>query len=336
VSGRWRVLLDTGRNRFEQSSRAPDGRSRPDAPFGRGPIAARVLGRVIDGAAQVGCRLPAGIAHRLAVVGGYAEWATRPGKRCQLAENLAHAIGAPPDSIPVRRLVRREIINEARRSADLLWAIGRPADFLACVEVVGGEYAVAATTRGRGVVLAGIHLGGWEVAAAVPARVIPVPTTVIVADNWLAWAIQHVRSAAGLRVVYGTRSALGPARVLHRGEALLVLGDDASGRSSRRHTVRFCDASADLPAGVVALARLSGSPIVPFGVLPIGPRRWRVEIQPPIEPPARDACEADEASVLQRVADRWTAMICEHPDQWAASFPIAWRARAATVLEDLQ
>jgi lauroyl/myristoyl acyltransferase len=280
---------------------------------------------VIDGSACVGSRLPAGFAHRLAVAGAHVEWAVRPGKRRRLAANLAHAISAPAASRRVRRLVRHEIVNEARRSADLLWAIGRPAELLASVDVVGADHAELAAGRGRGVVLAGIHLGGWEVAAALPARVIPVPTTVVVADDWLAWAIQHVRSDAGLRIAYRTSSAFGPARLLRRGEALLVLGDDASGGASRRHTVRFLDAWADLPAGLVALARLTGSPIVTFAVLPIGRRRWRVVIEPPIEPPTHRTVGASEALVMQAVADRWTAMIRAHPDQWAASFPIAWR-----------
>jgi KDO2-lipid IV(A) lauroyltransferase len=304
---------------------APDGRPRPDAPFGRGPLAARVLGRVIDAAAWAGSRIPAGVAHSLAAVGGHLEWALRPGKRRRLRTNLAHAIGAPADSRAVRRIVRREIVNEARRSADLLWAIGRPAALIAALEVVGSEHVESAVRRGKGVVLAGIHLGGWEVAAAAPAQVVPVPTTVLVADNWLAWAIQHVRTAAGLRIAYRTGSALVPARVLRRGEALLVMGDDASNGATARHLVRFCDACAELPAGVVKLARLSGAAIVPFAVLPLGRRRWRVQIDPPIDPPARAERDAGERCVLQALADRWTASIRAHPEHWAASFPIAWR-----------
>jgi lauroyl/myristoyl acyltransferase len=88
--------------------------------------------------------------------------------------------------------------------------------------------------------------------------------------------------------------------------------------------VRFCDSEADLPIGIVTLARLAGSTIVPFAVLPLAPRRWRVVIERGIAPPDRRASEAEEATVLQEVADRWSAMIRTHPDQWAASFRIAW------------
>jgi lauroyl/myristoyl acyltransferase len=283
-----------------------------------------VLGRVIVVAAWVGSRLPARVAHGLAVAGGHVEWVCRPGKRRQLATNLAHAVGDGARSRRVRRLVRAEVVNEARRSADLLWAIGRRAAFLERVEVVGTEHTDAAVARGRGVVLAGIHLGGWEVAVPVPAAVIPAPTTVIVADDWLAWAVHRIREEAGLQVVYRSARTLAPVRVLQRGEVLLVLGDDAVGLPPRRLEVRFCDGVARLPLGIVTLARLAGSPIVPFSVMPLGPRRWRVVIEAPIDAPARHGSDGDEQRVLQELADRWTAQISAHPEHWAARFPIDW------------
>lgn len=287
-------------------------------------MAARVLGRVIDLAARAGAVVPARAAHALAVVGGHAEWALRPRKRRRLTTNLAHAISAPAGSASVRRAVRREVVNEAHRSADLLWAIARPAELLATVEVTGAHHAQAAAAFGRGVVLAGLHMGGWEVVAAVPAAVVPVPTTVIVADDWLAWAMQHVRAAAGLRVVYRSAPAMAAARVLTRGEALLVMGDDAWGPAPRRHTVRFCDTSAALPAGIVSLARVSGAPILPFDVLPAGRRRWRVRVHEPIDAPDRRGGDEAEAATLQVLADIWTGLVSAHPEHWSASFPIAW------------
>ena len=283
-----------------------------------------MLGRTIDGAAAVGSRLPARLATAFALIGGHAEWALRPGKRATLATNLGHAVGAPSHSPTVRRLVRTEIVNEARRSVDLLWAIGKPDSLLANVEVDGVANVVAALGRGRGVLLAGAHVGGWEVVAAVPAGVVPAPTTVLVADNWLAWAIQHVRTTAGLRVLYRSAPALALVRVLQRGEVLLVLGDDATGADPRRHRVRFCDTHAAMPAGIATLSRLTGAPILPFAVLPVATRRWRAVIEGPIEPPGRHSGVAGEEHALQELADRWSALVGAHPQHWAASFPIAW------------
>lgn len=317
------------RRRRDDLRRAPDGAPRPAAPFARGPLAGRVLARVIDTAAWVGCRVPAGVAHGVAAVGGTFEWALRPGKRRVLAENLSHAVGLPPGAPRVRRLVRREMLNEARRSADLLWALGRREEFLATVVLEGGARARDATRDGAGVILAGIHLGGWEVATPVPAALMDVPVTVIVADDWLAWAIDHKRAEAGLRVMYRSEPALRAARLLRRGEALLMLGDDEAGGDVRSFPVRFLDGRAVLPGGVVSLARLSGASIVCFYVLPDGPRRWRVLIDPPVAAPGREEGADGEAHVLQQLADRWSAVIRAHPDQWAASHRIRWVADGA-------
>jgi lauroyl/myristoyl acyltransferase len=305
---------------------APDGHPRPDAPFGRGALAARVLRLALRGATAIASRLPAPATHGAAVFGGTVEWAIRPGLRRQLAENLCHAVGRPADHRAVAALVRAEVVNEARRSADLLWALARPDELVASTEIVGREHVHEALGRGRGVILASLHLGGWEVATAIPREVVPVPTSVVVADDWIAWAIQGMRSAAGLRVIYRTEPVVRATRLLERGEALLVLGEDAAGDMARRRCVRFLDAHAELPAGVAALARLCGTPIVPFTVLPLGPRRWRVTADTPVIPPERRTGEDGEVRLLQHLADLWSEQLRAHPEHWAARFPIDWKA----------
>jgi Kdo2-lipid IVA lauroyltransferase/acyltransferase len=303
---------------------APDGRPRPDAPFGRGPLAARVLRGAISAASSVGARLPARTAHRLAVVGGNAEWALRPAKRRALAENLGHAVGLAPGEPEIRALVRREIVNEARRSADLLWALGGPDALLASTVVEGREHVLTALERGNGVLLVSAHVGGWEVATALPRAIVPVPTTALVTDDWLAWAVAGSRARAGLGILYDTEPIARAASLLRAGQAVLVLGDYAKD-SMRTYPVRFLDAIAALPAGAAALSRLCGTPIVPFCVLPLAPRRWRVVVEPPLGPPARNGGAEAERVLLQELADRWSAQLREHPEHWAAVYPIDWR-----------
>ena len=126
-----------------------------------------------------------------------------------------------------------------------------------------------------------------------------VPASVIVADDWLAWAIARMRVTAGLHVIYRTEHALRAARRLQAGEALLVLGDDGWGTEPRTYPTHFLDSCADLPAGVVTLSRLCQSPIVGFVVLPTGQRAWRAIIDEPVGPPARSGGGEGEQKVLQ-------------------------------------
>ena len=306
---------------------APDGRPRPNAPFGRGPLAARVLRGAILGASAVAGRLPAGLVHPAAALGSTAEWALRSAKRRRLAENLCHTLGLPPVHPAVRELVRREVRNEAQRSADFLWALAKPAELVATTRIDGREHIDDALARGRGVLLVSTHVGGWEVATALAKEVVPVRTTAVVTDDWLAWAVEGLRIRAGLGIMYDSEPVSKAARLLRDGEAILVLSDYAK-EGMRTYPVRLLDAIAELPAGPVALARLCGTPLVPFSVLPVARRRWRVEIEPSLEPPGRDAGEEGERAVLQELADRWTVTLRSHAEHWAAVYPMTWRDAA--------
>jgi KDO2-lipid IV(A) lauroyltransferase len=297
---------------------------RVDAPFGRGPLAARVLRGAIAGSAAVAGRLPVGLVERLTGVGATVEWAARPAKRRQLAANLCHTLALPPGDPRVRALVRREMRNEARRSADFLWAVARPDELVATTSVTGREHIHAALAPGRGVLLVSTHVGGWEVATALPGEVVPVPTTAIVTDDWLAWAVEGLRIRAGLGIMYDSEPVSKAARLLRAGEAILVLGDYAK-EGMRTYPVRLLDGVAELPAGPVTLARLCGTPLVPFSVLPVELRRWRIEIDAPLWPPARDAGKAGERALLQELADRWSVTLRTHAEHWAAVYPMTWR-----------
>jgi KDO2-lipid IV(A) lauroyltransferase len=225
----------------------------------------------------------------------------------------------------VQELVRREVQSEARRSADFLWAMTNRDELLATTEVEGRDHILEALERGNGVLLVSTHVGGWEVATALAKAVVPVPTTVIVTDDWLAWAVEGLRVRAGLGIMYDSEPAAKAARLLRNGEALLVLGDYAK-PWMRTYPVRLLDAIAELPAGSVVLARLCGTPLVPFSVLPVAPRRWRVEVEPPLYPPDRNGGAAAEHALLQQLADRWTVTLRRNADRWAAVYPMTWRA----------
>jgi len=312
------------RERLDALRLAPDGKPRPAAPFGQGPLAARALRGAILGASAVASRLPVGAVGPLTDIGSTLEWACRPAKRRRLASNLCHTVGLPPDHPDVRALVRREVRNEARRSADFLWALARPAELRDTTEIRGREHIDAALARGRGVLLVSTHVGGWEVATALPKAIVPVPTTAIVTDDWLAWAVEGLRIRVGLGIMYDSEPASKAARLLRDGQAILVIGDYAK-EWMRTYPVRFLDAVAELPAGIASLARLCGTPVVPFSVLPVALRRWRVEIEPPLEPPARDGGVEAETELLQQLADRWTATLRANAEHWAAVYPMTWR-----------
>ncbi|TML49544.1 MAG: hypothetical protein E6G20_01865 [Actinobacteria bacterium] len=152
----------------------------------------------------------------------------------------------------------------------------------------GARASARALDRGRGALLLSTHIGGWEVAMSLVPHIVPVPTTAIVTDDWLACAVEGLRIRAGLGIMYDSESAANAVTLLRRGEALLVLGDYAK-EGMRTYAVRFLDAVAKLPAGHAVLARVCGAPVVPFSVLPLARRRWRIEVEPPSTRPTGTA-----------------------------------------------
>jgi phosphatidylinositol dimannoside acyltransferase len=302
----------------------PHAPSRP--PFGRGPHAARVLRGVIRASAWAGGRLPVEVVARLAAAGGTLEWAARPRKRRILAANLAHALGLPAHDPRVHRAVREEVVWEARRSADFLWSVAFPDRVAAATRVEGADGLERALAGGRGAILAGPHAGGWEVVTPLAARA-GVEVTALVEDDWLAWAVAGIRAGAGLRLVPVGTPPHELVSALRRGGIVAVLADQPKPWMRTVEVALFGDRVA-LPSGPATLARLTGAPLVPFAVLPIAPRAWRVVLGRPLDPPPRAAGGQGDRQLTQALADVWTDVLAAHPTLWAAVDPMPWRAGA--------
>ncbi len=293
------------------------------APFGRGRTAARVLRAVIAASAFAGGRLPPRVSERLAVAGGTLEWAARPRKRRALADNLGRALGGRATPAELRAAVREEFVNEARRSGDFLWSVAYPEEAARSTRIEGLERVRAALAAGRGAVLAGPHVGGWEVVVPFASRVPEIPLTVLVEDDWLAWAVADIRARGGLQTIPVSQSPRRALSALHRGEAVVMLAEFVN-RGMRTAEVTLLGERIRLPAGAAALARMTGAPLLPFAVLPIDTRAWRMWIGEAIPPPPRGSGRAGEAVALQSLADAWSCILRRHPTQWAAGEPLAW------------
>ncbi len=292
-------------------------------PFGKGPAAARVLRSVIAASAFAGGRLPPGLIRRLAVVGGTLEWAARPAKRHWLTENLGRALGPGATPADVRAAVREEFVNEARRSGDFLWSVAFPERAVRSTRIDGLARLRAALAGGRGAVLAGPHVGGWEVIVPFASNVPDIPVTVLVEDDWLAWAVADIRRRGGLDTVPISHSPQRALSALRRGEVAVMLAELVH-PGMRTAEVTLLGERILLPAGPAALARMAGAPLLPFAVLPLDVRAWCMWIGEAIPPPPRASGRAGEAVALQALADAWSHILRRYPTQWAAGEPLAW------------
>ena len=241
---------------------------------------------------------------RISTIGATIEWACRPAKCCRLASNLCHVVALPPDHADVKTLVRKEVRNEARRSADFLWALARPGELLETTEVEGRAHLHEPSTAGAG------HCSCRHTSAAGRSR------------------CRSCRTSSPCRPPRSSPTTGSPAQSKDCGYAQASGSCTTSSRRERRDTasarrgaprarglreggertyaVRFLDSVAELPAGPAVLARVCGAPVVPFSVLPLARRRWRIEVEPPLYAPDRNGGVEVEKVLLQKLADRWT------------------------------
>ncbi|HEY6865770.1 MAG TPA: hypothetical protein VI792_00840 [Candidatus Eisenbacteria bacterium] len=197
-------------------------------------------------------------------------------------------------------------------------------DLLRGVEVEGREHLERAVARGRGVILCTTHLGNWELAAVVLAHwgytlhaVAGVQLT-----RWLTPAVRETKAELAIHTVApedGFRKLL---RALEHNDlvALVVDGDVYS----HGGTVEFFGRETRWPSGPGVLAQRTGAPIICGYCERVAPGRFRIVMEPALDPmayPTTAALNAEVAAKAQR-------HIRDHIQQWCIFRPL-WEGEPA-------
>lgn len=179
---------------------------------------------------------------------------------------------------------------------------------------------IDAAAFGRGVIIAGIHIGPAEmVLQGFPARGVPYIAMIErLQPEPLAELLMKVRTAHGQEFVYpdlaGTKRLI---RALRSGGLVTLLVDrDVTGSGV---AVEFCGSEIHVPAGVMALARLSHAPIVPAVPrwLPrASDRHMEVTLLQPFWPELRPKNRDDLRRETERLLARFEPHLRRYPEQW--------------------
>ncbi|HYM81497.1 MAG TPA: lysophospholipid acyltransferase family protein [Candidatus Limnocylindria bacterium] len=197
-------------------------------------------------------------------------------------------------------------------------------ELLSAVQVEGREHIEQAMTRGRGVIVCCTHIGNWELAAVVAAhwghRLHAVAGVQI--NRWFTSAVRETKTELAIQTVSpedGFRKLL---RALEHNDlvALMVDGDIYSHGVS----VDFFGRELRFPAGPGVLAQRTGALIVSGYCERTGPGRFRIKIEPALDPAAFPSMAALNASVAAN-AERH---IRTHLDQWCIFRPM-WEGSPA-------
>jgi lauroyl/myristoyl acyltransferase len=191
-------------------------------------------------------------------------------------------------------------------------------DLLNAVEVTGREHLEQAVAHGRGVIVTCTHIGNWELAAVVVAHWGYTMHAVagVQLNRWLSSAVRETKTELAIHTVSpedGFRKLL---RALEHNDivALMVDGDIYS----HGVPVEFFGRETRFPAGPGVLAQRTGAMIVCGYCERVGPGRFRIRIEPPLDP----AAFPHTAALNREVAAISERHIRAHLDQWCIFRPL--------------
>jgi phosphatidylinositol dimannoside acyltransferase len=283
-------------------------------------------------APAVAC-LPAAVGYRLACWRGDWEFRSRGRKRAELTRNMRQLLGDELGPAAADRLARQWFRFASCGALDAMRMRGRARALRRLVEIRGREHLEAALAGGKGVIVCSAHFGSFDCAfSLLGALGLPVTSIGRWQHNYTAglsraerrfWDFVYARRMRRHRrrpniEPWPGRLGVGAqaAAVLRANEVLTIAIDAPPLSSDRARTVEvpFLDGHARLLPGAVALARLTGAPVLMSFLYRTADYRHQVL---DISAPVRLSAEDDEATAFARCAAAVSAAISRSPAHWA-------------------
>jgi len=196
------------------------------------------------------------------------------------------------------------------------------------VEIVGRHHLDDAAARGRGVIIASSHCGNWELGGAVVAQwgYTLYAVAGVQLNRWLTPAVRESKSELAVHTVSPDDGFRKLINVLNHGDivALLVDGD----LYHHGVSVDFMGRETRWPAGPGVLAQRTGALIVCGACERIGMGRFRIVLEPALDP----AAFATTAELNRAVASTVERHIRERLEQWCIFRPM-WEGQPATAAD---
>ncbi|WP_437729019.1 LpxL/LpxP family acyltransferase [Sorangium sp. So ce861] len=184
----------------------------------------------------------------------------------------------------------------------------------------GVEHYRACAAAGRGVLIVTAHTGGWDIAGQILGVVHPEGVMLAMQRerDAEARAIQDAaRQRDGVQVVHigdGPLDALPLLKHLQRG-GVVAMQLDRVPPGMRSREVTFLGARWRAPEGPIALAAMSGAPILPVFTHRLGFLEYEAVVAPPIWLPRRPTEEERDRAAAEMMA-AMERFVRAHPTQW--------------------
>jgi phosphatidylinositol dimannoside acyltransferase len=271
---------------------------------------------------SVGARLvralPPGLRHAAAAPGGSAWYWLSARQRRNALDNYAAALGLPASDPRVARTARRAFQNYGRMLMDfLLMGSLTPDELIARVTVEGRDELDAAIARGKGAIMAVPHMGSWDIAGSFAGALgYPIAAVAERFPGSLNDAVIQTRERFGVRVITMGRSAVRAITEALQAKGIVALVCDLE--QGPGVAVSFFGRRAIVPGGPAAIALKTGAAVMPAYQYAVGPSRYHIHLEAPLEIGPGETKEG----LMQRVVHRFETFIRSRPEQWYAFRPM--------------
>jgi KDO2-lipid IV(A) lauroyltransferase len=248
----------------------------------------------------------------------------------ELKDNLRVVLGADTDEKALKKHVRAVFRNFAKYLVDFFKFQKFTEEYIKeHIEISGTEYVDEALGRGKGALLVSLHLGSWELGAALLGG-LKYPMNALVLshknkriDDFFVKqrGINDVRSipiGAGIKECF---------KALKRKECLAIVGD--KDYTSGGVYVDFFGKKALMPKGPAAFSIKTGAPIVFCALTRKKDDSLKFTFESPIIHEPTGNVEKDVREIMRRYIKIFEKYIREYPDQWYV-FRRIWNPRSAT------
>ena len=279
-------------------------------------------------------RLPRRVGYFIARIVADFIFLTSRGAKAGITENLRHVLGPDVDNDDLNRRALEVFRNASRNTYDLINLPRRdPGTLERPVTVYGWDHMDSAIARGKGVVLASIHMGNMDMSIQIiRARGINVTILAEVEEpEQLFKKTSSLRSYNGISILPVTYSGIKVAmKRLQKGELVAIACDRAIQGSGQYRP--FFGKEALLPIGGVEMAYRTGAAILPAFTFREKAYKFSMHFEAPIildRGAGRTECIE---SGLSKIVTLMEEYISRHPDQWMVFEPI-WREKTSVPMK---
>ncbi len=234
-----------------------------------------------------------------------------------LRENLRVVLGEDVSPVEIDAHVLGVFRNFGKYLADFFkFSRLREEYILEHIEIKGLNYLDKYLSQGKGAIIAAVHLGNWELGAAV-VGVMGYPFNAIVLqhkDRRINDLFVRQRCANNIKIIHLGMQLKQCFKVLKSNELLAVAADkDYTGNNE---CVNFFGRKAFLPKGAAVLSLRTGAPIIACSLVRNKDNTFKMVFEEPVKHERTGDDEKDMKAIMEGYLTVFEKHIREYPDQW--------------------